>query len=247
MNTFRFCLVAGPLLALACATGVEIEDRVIVAPLIAADAGQGAAGSAAASGGAGAAGGGGAMAMGGSAGGSRSGGAGAGQGGGGPMGGAGMGMGGGGGAMMSSPPDAGPLGGMGGAGGMPAAAGAGGMPAGGAAGSEVQALEFAPEACDFSDLTGCEDVSCEACTSGAAGTFPLTQCTTMLECLAGLTPAQILECVSQEDPICGERAGNVVKECTMVAENQGFYNGNPQAGVPCALDLVACLCTPGRL
>ena len=144
-----------------------------------------------------------------------------------------------------------PAGGTGGA-----AAGAGGGAGtggtGGTGGTDATGT-FDSGSCDFEDLAGCEDLTCETVCPTNDGGSCLNRCVAVIDCVAADVAANPAEpCVTEADPLCGVRAGGQPNTCTNVVEPAGGPNpaaptgtGNPQPSFV-ARQLVECVCTTPR-
>jgi len=155
-----------------------------------------------------------------------------------------------------------------GAGGVAPLAGAGGSPSGGSSsggapattggsGGEVGSAGtsaaagtgsvgdepvFAAASCDFDDLSGCEDLTCEQVCPTNDGGSCVTRCEPVVDCVA--TNAA---CVTEADPLCGRRNQGAPNVCTTVVEPAGGPD-TTQATQPAfvARQLVECLCSTPR-
>jgi len=126
-------------------------------------------------------------------------------------------------------------GGTAGTGGTTATAGTGGV-----AGQPV----FDANACDFDDVTGCEDLACAQACPPNSGTYCQTTCEALLTCVS-TDPACT---VSEADPLCAARNGGTESACTGVADSGGGANStNVTSPAFIARQLVECLCSTPRL
>jgi hypothetical protein len=141
-------------------------------------------------------------------------------------------------------------GGAGGAGGAAAgtggaAAGTGGAAAGtGGTGGTGTTAAFDPESCDFEDLAGCEDLTCEAACSTTDGGSCRTRCEALITCVTTDPACSITEA----DPLCAARVNGNPAACTQEADSAGGAN-TTQATQPAfvARELVECVCSVPRL
>jgi hypothetical protein len=128
-----------------------------------------------------------------------------------------------------------------GAAGTPAAAGAGGSAGSvGSAGSGAQAA-FDPGACNFDDVTGCEDLTCLAgCAPNDGGGSCSTRCETLITCVTTDPDCTITEA----DPLCAARVNGVATACTQEADAAGGAN-TTQTTQPSfvARQFVECICS----
>ncbi len=131
------------------------------------------------------------------------------------------------------------------AGGTAGVGGASGGGTGGGAGTGGTGTTgaFDPGACDFEDLAGCEDLSCEAACSTTDGGSCRTRCEALLTCVS-TDP----ECaITEADPLCAARNGGTPNACTQEADSAGGA-ATTQETQPAfvARQLVECICTTPR-
>jgi hypothetical protein len=119
-------------------------------------------------------------------------------------------------------------------------AGTGGTGAG-TGGTGSQAV-FDPQSCNFTNVTGCEDLACDqACPTNDGGSC-LSRCTPVIDCVTDNSA-----CITEGDPLCGDRVQGQPKECTTVVEPAGGFNST-NANQPSfvARQFVECICSTPR-
>jgi len=125
-------------------------------------------------------------------------------------------------------------GGGAGTGGATATAGTGGV-----AGEPV----FDANACDFEDVGGCEDLTCEQACPPNSGTYCQTSCEALLTCVSTDAACSI----SEADPLCAARNGGATSACTGQADSAGGSNStNVTSPAFIARQFVECVCSNPR-
>jgi hypothetical protein len=110
---------------------------------------------------------------------------------------------------------------------------------GGVAGEPV----FDASACDFEDLTGCEELACAQACPPNSGTYCQTSCEALLACVS--TDAACT--ISEADPLCAIRNGGAENACTPEADSAGGAESTqPTSPAFIARQLVECLCSTPR-
>jgi len=141
------------------------------------------------------------------------------------------------------------------------AAGTAGTTAGGTGGTGAgtggtgSTAVFDPSACDFTDETGCEALTCQArCPTGDGGSC-LNRCVPVVDCVIDeVAENPTAHCATAADPLCGARApGNGAENaCTTVVEPAGGPNPAPPNGNAApspafvARQFVECICSLPR-
>jgi hypothetical protein len=123
-------------------------------------------------------------------------------------------------------------------------AGTGGTTATAGTGGGAAQPVFDANACDFEDLTGCEDLACAQACPPNSGTYCQTTCEALLNCIT-TDPACT---VSEADPLCAARDNQGgVSACTAEADSGGGANStNVTSPAFIARQLVECLCSTPR-